>query len=77
MACEVWPYMINIKEGKVEITNGNVILPFEKRGKKVVPLNDKRRQFPGSRALSEDLWLPPALYSQACRMAPAILQRKR
>ena len=77
MTCEIWPYLINIEEGKIEMTNGNVILPFEKRGNKVVPLNDKKRPFPGSRALYEDLWLPPALYNKACRMAPAILQRKK
>jgi len=77
MACEVWPYMVNREEGRVEMTNGNVILPFEKRGNKVVPLNDKKRPFPGSRVLPEDLWLPSALYNKAYQMASGILGRKK
>ena len=76
---EIWAEnveRINGKAVRADMTNGNTIIAFGKRNGKIIEIS--RYASPGVRVSSQDdLWLPLPQYSQARRMATAILNEKR
>jgi hypothetical protein len=80
VSCSVWAEKVERNNGlaiRVEMTNGNVIIPFEKRNGKVVALYNEKRPAEGLRTLREDLVFPPAHLKKSFSIAAAILRGKR
>ncbi len=76
----IWAEAVERIDGKavrVEMTNGNVILPFVIRSGKVTALYNEKRPAPGLRTLWDDLFLPPADLKKSFKMAAAILKENK
>jgi hypothetical protein len=77
---ELWAYgqveKTNGRAFRVEITNGNVIIPFTSHDGQIV--RGERRPFPGIRtSCDDDLFLPRGLYNAFFKKAVGILREKR
>ena len=77
----VWAYDVKRKNGIASVavmTNGVVTVPFIRRNGDIVGLSHGRMRIDGASASNqEDLEMPPAHYSIACKMAAAILREQR